>query len=46
MKTPKVMLMVASIGRALFAVKVAVADDKGKVGIRAYIAVVTMELAN
>jgi len=45
MKTPNAMLMVASMGRALFTVKVAGADE-GKVGTRAYIAVVTVGLAN
>ena len=38
MKTPNTMLMVVSMGRALFTVKVAVADGEGKVGARAYIA--------
>ena len=46
MKTPNEMLIVASMGRALFTVKAAVADDEGEVGTRAYIAVVTVELAN
>jgi hypothetical protein len=46
MKTPNAMLMVASMGRALFTVKGAVADDEGKVGTRAYIAVVTVGLGN
>ena len=46
MKNPNTMLKVASMGRALFTVKVAVADDEGKVGTRAYIAVVTVGLAN
>jgi hypothetical protein len=42
MKTPNAMLMVASIGRVLFIVKVVVADGEGKAGTRAYIAVVTV----
>jgi len=47
MKTPNAILMVASMGRALFTVKVAVAYDEGKVGTtRAYIVVVIVGLAN
>jgi hypothetical protein len=46
MKTPNAMLMAASIGSALFIVKVAVADGKGNVGTGAYIAVTTVGLEN
>jgi hypothetical protein len=46
MKTPNAMLMAASMGRALFIVKFAVADGEGDVGTGAYIAVTTAGLGN
>lgn len=46
MKTPNAMLMAASMGSALFIVKVAVADGEGDVGTGAYIAVTTVWLGN
>jgi hypothetical protein len=41
-KTPNAILMAASMGRALFTVKVVVTDDEGDVGTGAYIAVITV----
>jgi hypothetical protein len=46
MKTPNAMLMAASMGSALFIVKVAVADGEGNVGTGAYIAVTPVELGS
>jgi hypothetical protein len=46
MKTPNAMLMAASMGSALFIVKVAVSDGEGDVGTGAYIAVTTVGLRN
>ena len=46
MKTPNAMLMAASMGSALFIVKVAVADGEGDVGTDAYIAVTPVELGS
>ena len=46
MKTPNAMLMAASIGSALFIVKVAVADGEGDVGTGAYITVTTVGLGS
>jgi hypothetical protein len=46
MKTPNAMLMAASMGSALFIVKVAVVDTEGDVGTGAYIAVTTVGLGN
>ena len=42
MKMPNVMLMTASIGRALFTIEVAVADGESDAGTDAYIAVITV----
>jgi hypothetical protein len=46
MKTPNAMLMAASMGSALFVVKVAVADGEGDDGTGAYIAVTTVGLGD
>ena len=46
MKTPNAMLIAASMGSALFIVKVAVADGEGDVGTGAYIPVTTVRLAS
>jgi hypothetical protein len=46
MTTPNVMLIAASMGRALLIVKFAVADGEGDVGTGAYIVVTIIGLGN